>query len=91
MMVGMNPLSLLTDLLPAKARKYVYAIAAAALFVYGLWEVSAGDVRSFVVSVVSALVATLAAANTPASRPEVKEAAEELIVEDGLYLDGHGG
>jgi hypothetical protein len=82
MMDVMNPLSLLTDLLPAQARKYVYAVAAAALFVYGLWEVSAGDVRSFVVSVVSALVATLAAANTPASRPEVEEAAEDLLEDE---------
>lgn len=74
-----NPLSLLADVIPAHARKYVYALAATALFVYGLWEVSAGDLRSFLVSLGSALVAALAAANTPASQHEVAEAAVEMI------------
>lgn len=78
----MNPLSLLTDLLPATARKYVYALAAAALFIYGLWEVSAGDLRSFFVALGSALVASLAAANTPAPKAEVREAAVDLVQDE---------
>ena len=58
-----NPL---TELIPAQYRKYVYLVAAAALFVYGLWQVSAGDVKAFVVALVSALVSGLAASNTSA-------------------------
>ena len=56
----MNPL---TDIIPAAARKYVYLIAAAALFVYGIWQVSDGDLRAFVIALVSALVSGLAASN----------------------------
>lgn len=56
-----NPL---TELIPAAYRKYVYLVAAAALFLYGLWEVAAGDIRTFVISLVSALVSGLAASNT---------------------------
>ena len=74
-----NPLSLLADLIPAEARKYVYAIAAAALFVYSLWEVSNGDIKSFLIALGSSLVATLATANTPASPAEVTEAAVDLV------------
>ena len=98
-----NPLSLLADVIPAAARKYVYALAAAALFVYSLWEVAGGDLRTFFVSLGSALVAALAAANTPASPAEVTEAAVELVEEDlevvaeaidedgGVRRDGHAG
>lgn len=65
-----NPL---TELIPAAYRKYVYLVAAAALLVYGLWEASAGDVRTFVVSVVSALVSGLAASNTDTGSGETPE------------------
>lgn len=65
-----NPL---TELIPATYRKYVYLVAAAALFVYGLWEVAAGDIRTFVVSLVSALVSGLAASNTHASNTHAPE------------------
>lgn len=65
-----NPL---TELIPAAYRKYVYLVAAAALLVYGLWEASAGDVRTFVVSVVSALVSGLAASNTDIGAGETPE------------------
>ena len=100
-----NPLSLLTDLIPPAYRRYLYALTAAALFVYSLWQVSSGDVKSFLVALGSALVATLATANTPASAAEVEEAAVELIqdqpevvaeaLDDTLsedearYADGH--
>ena len=85
-----NPLTLLADLIPPVARKYVYAVAAAALFVYSLWEVSGGDVKAFAIALGSSLVAALAAANTPAAPAEVEEAAVELIeeaVEDDLRGD----
>ena len=77
-----NPLSLLTDLIPPAYRRYLYAPTAAALFAYSLWQASAGDVKSFLVALGSALVATLATANTPASKPEVEEAAVELIQDE---------
>lgn len=65
--VASNPLA---DVIPAQARKYVYLVAAAALFVYSLWEASNGDIRTFVISLVSALVAGLAASNTSEVEPE---------------------
>lgn len=81
-----NPLALLADVIPAKARKYVYAIVATALFVYSLWEVSGGDVKSFGIALGSALVTALAAANTPAAPAEVAEKAVELIEEHDPVL-----
>lgn len=70
-----NPL---TDLIPAQYRKLVYVVAAAALFVYGLYVVADGDIKAFVIALVSALVAGLAASNT--SEPEL---------DPGNDLDGH--
>ena len=84
--VTANPLSLLADVIPAKARKYVYAIVATALFVYGLWEVAAGDVKSFLIALGTAAVTALAAANTPAAPAEVAEKAVELIEEHDPVL-----
>lgn len=81
-MTNVNPLSLLADVIPAKARMYVYALAATALFVYSLWEVSGGDVRSFLIALGSALVAALAAANTPAPAAEVRAAAVDLVQDE---------
>ena len=99
-----NPLSLLTDLIPPAYRRYLYALTAAALFVYSIWQATSGDIKSFLVALGSALVATLATANTPASPAAVKEAAVELIedepelvadaldaqdVERAQFIDGH--
>lgn len=75
-----NPL---TELIPAQYRRYVYLVAAAALLVYGIWEASGGDVRAFVVALVSSLVSGLAASNT---NPQVDV---EGLPEDAYY-DGHG-
>lgn len=77
--MNVNPLSLLADVIPAKGRKYVYAVVATALFVYSVWEASNGDIRTFLVSLASTLVVALAAANTPAAPAEVADAAVELI------------
>lgn len=77
-----NPLSLLADVIPAKARKYVYALVATALFVYSLWEVSGGDIKSFLIALGSSLVTALAAANTPASTAEVTDAAVDLVKDE---------
>lgn len=74
-MANTNPL---TDLVPAKYRKYVYVVAAAALFVFGLWQASEGDWKAFVLALVTALVPTLAASNTPPT------------LDEGNFIDGHG-
>jgi hypothetical protein len=54
----------LVDLIPAKARKYVYAVLSAAVAVYGLWQASLGDWTQFAVALVTALVGLMATANT---------------------------
>lgn len=58
-----NPL---TDLIPAKYRRYVYAVAAAAMFVYGIYQATEGDWTAFVVALVGSLVPATAHANTDA-------------------------
>lgn len=69
-------LKFLIDLIPAKARKYVYAILAIAVFVYGVWQAADGNWGQFIVSLVTSAVSTLATANTdvgPEDRPEEGE------------------
>ena len=56
----MNPL---TDVIPAKARKYVYAVVTLAALVYGAVEASNGDTRALIGSLIAALVTALAASN----------------------------
>ena len=56
----MNPL---TDVIPAKARKYVYALVTLAALVYGAIEASNGDTRTLIGSLIAALVTALAASN----------------------------
>lgn len=58
-----NPL---TDVIPAKARKYVYAVIALASLVFGVWQASDGDWKAFVGGLIVALVNATAASNTPA-------------------------
>ena len=57
----MNPL---VDLIPAKYRKYVYAIATAAALIFGVWQASNGDWTVFAASLVTALTTGLATSNT---------------------------
>ena len=57
----MNPLS---DILPPKVRKYVYAILSLAALVWGVWQVSNGDVAQFIGGLTVALVNATAASNT---------------------------
>jgi len=82
-----NPLA---DLIPARYRRYVYAVAALAALVYGVYQASGGDWKEFVAALFATLIPLLAASNTPASRPEIEEAAEELVEDEGQYFDGHG-
>jgi len=87
-MTTSNPL---TELIPAKARKYVYRVAAAALFVYALIVATAGDWTAFGVSLVTALVSGLAGSNTGVNEyvEAVKTAEDEPAEDDGHYRDGH--
>lgn len=56
-----NPLY---DVIPAKARKYVYAALALALIVFSVWQASAGDWDQFAGGLVIALIGATAASNT---------------------------
>lgn len=56
----MNPL---IDVIPATARKYVYAVVALALYVYSVWRATQGDWEQFGVTLAGALASTLAHAN----------------------------
>ena len=56
----------LVDLIPAKYRKYLYAVLSAAVTVYGIWQAVEGDWTQFSVSLVTALTGVLATANTNA-------------------------
>jgi hypothetical protein len=62
-----NPL---TDLIPARYRKYLYALAFVASFVYAIYEANGHDWKATAGAVVGAVLSALAHSNTPA--PEVK-------------------
>lgn len=57
----MNPL---TDLIPAKSRKYVYAAATLASLGFAAWEAAHGDWTKFAEGLAGSLVSGLAHANT---------------------------
>lgn len=57
----MNPLF---ELIPAPARKWLYAIVSAAAFVFSVYQAAQGDWATFVASLVPALTGALAASNT---------------------------
>lgn len=56
-----NPL---TDLIPAKYRKYVYALAALLTLGFAAWQAADGNWQTFAVSLLGSLVSGLAHANT---------------------------
>lgn len=57
----MNPL---TDVLPPKVRRYVYAVVTLAALVWSAWQFSGGDWQEFVGGLIAALVTATAASNT---------------------------
>lgn len=69
MATSSNPL---TELIPAKARKYVYGVAALLALVYSIYQASDGDWKQFVAGLFATLVPMLAASNTVS--PESDEA-----------------
>lgn len=56
-----NPL---TDVLPRKARKVIYALAFLALLIYSAWQGAEGDWEQAIGSFLTAFVPLLAASNT---------------------------
>jgi hypothetical protein len=74
-------LNILFDIIPAKHRLLVYRLATLALGLYGLWEISHGDVKAFLISVGSAVVTSLASSNTVAvgkeAQPDLDEDPED--------------
>lgn len=54
----------LVDIIPPIWRKRLYAALSALLTAYGIWQAAQGDWEQFAVSLGSAAVTTLAAANT---------------------------
>lgn len=65
----MNPVaifgSLLHEIIPPKARKYVYAVMALAVILWGIYEASQGDWGQFAGGVAVMLTGLMAASNTP--------------------------
>lgn len=59
-------MSFLIDLIPAAARKWLYGVLSFAAAVYAVWQGVDGDWRQFVIALVTALVGSLATANTNA-------------------------
>lgn len=63
-----NPL---TDVLPTKARKYVYAVLALAALVLAAYQATEGDWVAFAVALIGALTGATAASNvTPVVPPQ---------------------
>lgn len=60
-------MNLLQDVIPASARKYVYAAVTLAALVWGVYEASDGDWKKFVGGLVVALTTATAASNTNTS------------------------
>lgn len=54
----------LVDLIPAKARKVLYAVLSAGVAVYGIWQATEGNWDEFTVSVITSLTGLMATANT---------------------------
>lgn len=64
-----NPL---TDVLPAKLRKYAYAVLFVAALVYALYQAADGDWATFTGSLLTSLLGLLAASNVkPKGTPPV--------------------
>jgi hypothetical protein len=65
-----NPL---TDLIPPRYRKYVYAVAALVVIVWGAWQASGGDWGTFAGALAAAIFpGLLAASNTEPKRRGIR-------------------
>jgi len=68
--------TVLTDLIPAKARKYVYGVLFLVAFGYGLWQANDGDWKQVVAAALPVLVGALAVSNTDVQPPPPPPAAD---------------
>lgn len=77
--------------IPAKYRQYIYGGGTLALAVYALWEASNGDIKSFVIALVSSAVTALATANTDPSGNTVTVSPEGIahVVVPSLNTEQH--
>jgi len=66
-------MSFLVNLIPASARRWLYAILAALVAIYGIWQATEGDWTQFVVSLITSLVSALAAGNTVPTGTEAQK------------------
>lgn len=79
----MNPLTVL----PAKARKYVYALLTLAALIYGAYQASDGDWLTALGSVLVSLTGGMATANvTPDTNPDGGEGGE---IHPDVFNAGH--
>lgn len=60
---------MLTDLIPARYRRQVYALLTLAATVFAVYQASDGDWAAFVAGVLTALTGGMARANTPKELP----------------------
>lgn len=57
-------MNFLIDVIPPKARRYVYGVLSLLALAYASWEAAGGDWRTALTSLVGAAVTALAHANT---------------------------
>lgn len=60
----------LVDIIPAKARRYVYGAVALASLIFGAWQAADHDWKATIVSLVPLAVGALAHANTSNVSPQ---------------------
>lgn len=63
----------LLQLIPSKARKYVYASLALAALIYAAWSAAGGNWQVAIGSLVTTLLGALAHANVTPDKPKVIE------------------
>lgn len=60
----MNPLNVLIDVIPAKYRKFVYALVALLSLGYSIWQAADGNWGQVIGALLTSLTTTTAAVNT---------------------------
>lgn len=81
-------MSALFDIIPVKYRRLAYLIATAVLWLYGIWQASNDDWKTFVGSVLTSLAPLLAAANAVPVGSEAAPVVEDP--EDDAAVPGSG-
>jgi len=60
----------LVDIIPPKARRYVYGGLSLVGLIYATWQAAGGDIRATIAALVGSAVTALAHANTNSAPPE---------------------